>query len=321
VRAPSREPRGFSLLLLLAGPCLIVALFLAASGADRGALSRGELLLLTASLLAGVAATAAAARTSPHDALMFLVVAGFVGALILGAVVLFGTRPHPVAAVAATGCAVAFAASTLRLFALRRARDPFPDLLAERFGEGAAVEMDDVQLVVEAPASPASADRPVELRIWLQNTRDEEREVQLHLDLADKSLLVATPRGSVTLRPLEAGVLAIPVSARPSTSGRTAANVWLTARGGGRRRRQRRATEVSGPTAPWMKALEVLAAAHNPLHLLTALRGERAYGVRLELTAIAARGEARGAPGEPRWTSTWRETAFARAARDAGLRA
>jgi hypothetical protein len=313
------EPRGFSPLLLLAGICLVVALFLGASGADRAALSPRELLFLAVSLLAGVAGTAAAARDSPRDALMFLVVAGFVGALILGAVAIFGVQPHPIASVAAAACAIAFVASTARLIALLHVRDPFPDLLSERFGHAAAVEMDDVQFVVERPAFPASAERHAELRVWLQNTRDAPRTVELRLDLQDKALLVASPRCSVTLQPLEAGVLAIPLSARPSASGRTTANVWLSARGGGRRRRQRRATEVSRPTASWMKVLGVLAVAHNPLHLFAALRGERGYGVRVELSATGAPGATRVAPGEPRWASTWRESSISRAAREAGL--
>lgn len=314
------EPRGFSILLLPAGLCLLVALFVGASGAGRP-LSQNELLLLGLTLFAGIGGTAAVARSAPHDALMFVVLAGFVGALFLGAAPVLGVEPHPVAAAAATACALAFVASTVRLFSLRRARDPFPDLLAERFGEGKAVEMDDVQFVVESPTTPASAASHAVLRVWLQNTRDAPREARIRVDLAAKGLLVVSPESVATLQPLEAGVLAIPISARPTASGRIATNVWLAAQGGGRRRRQRRVTEVSPPTASWVKALGVLASFHNPLHLFTALRGERSYGVRLELSAEAAPDASRLAPGEATWTSVWRESSIARAAREAGLEA
>lgn len=314
----SNEPRGFSLLLVLAGLCLVTALFVGAMGAERP-LSAARLLVLAVALPAGVAATSAAARRAPHDALMFLVVAGFVGGLILGAVAIFGVQPHPVAAGAATGCAIAFVGSAARLLFLQRVRDPFPDVLAERFGAGAALEMDEVQFVVEAPSAAASASRPAELRVWLQNTMDARREVEVRLDVATQGLLLAPHRSHASLEPLEAGTLTIPVAARPAASGRVTANVWLTAAGAGRRRRLRRATAAARPTAPWLKLLEILALAHNPLHLLSVLRGERAYGVKLELDAAAAPGVPSARHGEARWVSVWRESPLTRAAREAGL--
>jgi hypothetical protein len=250
--------RGFVLVWALVILALLVCLVVLALVADG---NRGPVALAVGAgaqtvLVGGLALEA---RRDPHDVAAFGLAVGVGGALVC-AILLFvvhgaGAIPKVVA-----GASVAVAAvSGLALLRISREAEEYPNVLAERFGKAALLEADGVQLAISVPAALAASE-PGAILVFLQNCFDAERKVAIRLEAGGwTKRLLLEPRPEATLAPLEVGVLAIPIGARPGPAGAAAIVASVSASGlGGRRVRRWRARTATKRIRPWMQALALL---------------------------------------------------------------
>lgn len=283
--------RGAIAWLSLSGLALLVAGALAAMSIEVP-LSPAAAAVAIGAALVGIVVLLLELRRDPRDAGPFVAIAGTVTFFVAGAIWWFGHAPHPIAG----GLALLGAALLLGTVAWM-ARDPaWPDparyALASRFGAREVTETDGVQFVV-APGDDRGARRD-RLEVWVQNTFDARREVEVHVDLPLGSGLRAPEPPRVQLGPAESGVVTLPIHARPGHAGRHPARVWISARGGGRRALPWRARQVERPPRGIFRALGVVAAAWHPLHARSYLG--LGAGVRVELGAVPERSDVAPAP-------------------------
>jgi hypothetical protein len=310
---PPPAPRGAAALFVLATIALLVALVVAAIGAERP-LSPRQGALLAAAAAVALLALRAEFRRDDHDAAMFVVVPAFLWTLVLGAIALFGRQRHPVAAAVALACAAAFVAALVHVIRVRTAVDPVPDVLWDTFGSR-VVETDAVHWIALGPGEPATAARLTAVEVWLQNTHDAPRDVRVHVEL--ERGLVGPALSTVRLAPLEVGALTIPLSAAPDATGAHEARIWVDASGGGRRVRRARRTYARRRLSPVVRILGMLTSLHNPLEAIELVRAT--HGVKLAIETVPAAGAVAARAVEGRWRSTWRAEGTSWAARRAGL--
>jgi hypothetical protein len=250
-----QRARGYVVVWILVLAALVtVAIAVATRGQDGLDPRRTWMILAAAVVVAG--GIALELRRDPWDFAVFGAATGTIGAMIFGLVALVDRRPTPYATSAAIVSLAAAIAAGVTLWRLSRAADEVPNVLADQFGKGALLESDGVQLVVVPPAE-VSAREAATLQLFLQNCFDAAREVSVRLESDGRARrLLYDPRPVARLGPLEVGVLAIPLRARPGPAGWAELVASVSADGaGGRRVRRWRARPATKRIRPWVQAL------------------------------------------------------------------
>jgi hypothetical protein len=266
--------------------------------------------------LAAVVLLARLRRRDPRDFDVVLAIGGLFLVFAYGGMVLNGparAQPFALALVALSAAAALF--GVVDLVRLRLVRGGPPDLLATRYRRDELVETEGIQWAVRPPSRPVGPSGNDTFELALQNTWDAERNVTAHL---------ALPRGfeagtaQLILRPLEVGILQVPIVARPGARAGKA-RAWLAVRlDDGRRLRHRRYREIAPRPPTSVRALSLLLALRNPIELLLAL-AEPAVRFRLEVAPDVPAAD----DGRPRraipvaWWIPWEDPPRTRAAQSA----
>jgi hypothetical protein len=241
ISSQRRLPRGF-----IVGWVLVVV---GAVGAMLGAIeltvtARSQSAAVVAALPSGILTALLGlymqAQRDLFEVVMFSTVASFAVALITGAVFLAGERPHPLAGATAVLLLTIMVACVVHLIRAQRVDPRYPDILAVRFGKGAARELEGVQFILQASASRVRPGETFFLEFTVQNTWDAQRTLSFtRFGKPDGSSM--PPDLSVTIGPGEVQLLRIPVTVGRAMRGQAILQLDARVAGdGGRRVRNRR---------------------------------------------------------------------------------
>ena len=181
------------------------------------------------------------AKRDLYAVCIFTLFAGFLTAVICGAVAFLGSRPHPtVGAIGILG-GIVMVASMGYVGWCQYGKDALPNILLQRFRRSHVWEVDGVQFASVHDGRRVEAGRSFDLVVTLQNCWDVERVVSFVLmAVRDKGL--RSPRESAVALPAGAVVEArIPIGTEPGRKGRFALLLGVRAKGasGARIRRWR----------------------------------------------------------------------------------
>lgn len=203
------------------------------------------------------------AKRDLYTVCLFTSVTGFLIAFICGAVVLYGTEPHPITVGIAGIGAILMIASIVYIGWSEYGTDKMPNILRQHFRRSSIVEADGVQFVSFHTGQHVSPGESFKIVLFLQNCWNAERTVRFSLESESNKSLIYPQETEFFLPPGAVMKVSIPVQAMQNIIGQFSLLGGVRVnRGEGSRIRRWHAQGHTPPISTTMRVLALVLTKH-----------------------------------------------------------